>query len=336
MGRRHKQRGNGTGSIYKRSDREGYVAEVRILTDGNMRRIRRSFPTKKAAALAIPSMRQELMTESVARKSIGFRDLIDKLLDTEWYKQLSSEKQMAYKIAVKKCDSLMTLSDVRRADFETLQGIIRGMTFYPARDVRTVLNKAFGLAMRMDCLERNQAPLLELPKMPQAKNSAFTDEQVQMIEQCHDPFVPYILLMIYMGLRPVELRGMTVEDVHLDERYTDGGRKTAKGVPIAIFDDALPILRTMCEETKTGKLCRMSEDEFYTAFYRCLAEAGVQDEQDHTLTPYACRHTFVTRLTRQGVPQAMIQKAARHTSYKTTQRYTHLDITDVLDAVNKH
>ena len=331
-----KQRGNGTGTVYKRGDRGTYVAEVRSYLPGEVRRIRKTFAKKKDAVNALPALLKQLeqRTDPKAPKVISFADLKDKLFATQWYKQLSPDKQKAYRIAYNKCAPLHALSDVRFASYEMQAEIISGLTYYPARDVRTLLNKAWELAMRMNCLEKNYAPLLELPPIPQAKKTAFSEEQVKKIQKVNDPFRDYMLLMIYMGLRPVELRGLTVEDVHLDEHYTDGGRKTAKGVPIAIFDEAEPILRKMCEETKTGKLCKLSNDDFYAAFYHCLAAAGVQDEEDHTLTPYTCRHTFVTRLTKAGVPQPMIQKAARHTSYKTTQGYTHLDISDVLKAVN--
>lgn len=53
------------------------------------------------------------------------------------------------------------------------------------------------------------------------------------------------------------------------------------------------------------------------------------------LPPGCCRHTFNTRLAKKGVQPAVIQKAAGHKDYKTTIGYTHMDIRDVLDAVNK-
>ena len=328
-----KSRGNGTGSVYKRGS--SYTAEVRSYKNGETKRIRKGgFKLKKDAVNALPELLAQLQTVEV-RKSIGFVELIDKLFASQWYAQISPDKQTAYRIAYNKCKPLQTLSDVRFVTYEMQSNILSGLSYYPARDVRTLLNKAWELAMRMDCLEKNYAPLLELPPIPEAKKTAFTDEQVQKIEQCNHPFKDYVLLMIYMGLRPIELRGLRAEDVHLAEHYTDGGRKTAKDVPIAIFPKAEPILERLVKETPSGLLVKMSNDAFYDCFYECLATAGVQNPEDHTLSPYTCRHTFVTRLTKAGMPQAMIQKAARHTSYKTTQGYTHLDVADVLEAAER-
>lgn len=327
-----KVRGNGQGTVYKRG--KTWQAEV-CMYAGSMRRraYKGGFETKREAVAYLPELEKSLMTGN-RQKTISFTHLWEKWTETQEFTRLSKDKQDAYRIAYKKLKPLYAFSDVRKCGYDILCQCIQGLTYYPARDVKRVLNGMFDLAMRMDCAERNQAPLLELPPIPQAKKSTFTDEQIALLRTSEHPFAKVILLMVYMGLRPVELRNLTVEDVHFDERYTDGGRKTAHGVPIAIPSEAEPILRTMCEEAGSGRLVRMSEDDFYESFYECLATCGVQNVDDHTLTPVSCRHTFVTRLTRKGIPIPLIQKAARHTSYKTTQGYTHLDLADVLGALD--
>jgi len=326
-----KKRGNGQGTVYKRGNT--WQAEVNMMC-GDIRRraYKGGFATKREAVAYLPTLAESLRLNRT--KTISFTKLFERWTQEQEFIQLSKDKQDAYRIAYKKCASLYALSDVRIATYDTLASIISGMTYYPARDVKRVLNGMWQLAMRMECAEKNPAQLLQLPPIPQARKTTFTDAQIEKLQASSDPFAPVILLMIYMGLRPIEFRMMTVEDVHLDEHYTDGGRKTAREIPIAIPTEAEPILRKMCEQAKTGRLCKLSEDDFYDAFYKCLDATGVQREDNHTLTPVSCRHTFVTRLTRKGVPIAIVQKAARHTSYKTTQGYTHLDITDVLGALN--
>lgn len=329
---KRKTRGNGQGTVYKRG--KTWQAEV-CMYAGDMRRraYKGGFETKREAVAYLPVLEQSLRTVSKP-KTISFTRLWEKWTETQEFTRLSKDKQDAYRIAYKKLKPLYALSDVRNCHYDILCQCIQGLTYYPARDVKRVLNGMFELAMRMDCAERNQAPLLELPPIPQAKKSTFTDEQIDCLRTSDNPFAKVILLMIYMGLRPVEMREMTVEDVHWQERYTDGGRKTARNIPIAIPHEAEPILRSLCEHAGSGRLVRMSEDDFYAAFYQCLADCQCQKLDEHVLTPVSCRHTFVTRMTRRGVPIALVQKAARHTSYKTTQGYTHLDISDVLNALD--
>lgn len=302
---------------------------MRFLERGKMqRKTKGGFRTKTEALLYLPILREQLEKGQV--NAIGFSDLWDRWSGTKIFTEISQDKQRAYRIAYNKMTALHGLTDIRQASFDSMQGMIDGLTYYPARDVKRVLNGMFELAEKMGYLEKNLVPYLELPKLEKSVKTVFTEEQIAKIAECGDEFRKYILLMIYMGLRPVEMLGMTAEDVHLEEGYTDGGRKTELSSQICIFPEAVPILRDLCEEVKTGRLCPLSEDGFYTMFYRCLDSAGVQERSVHDLTPYSCRHTFVTRLTKMGMPQALIQKAARHTSYKTTQVYTHIDFSDVL------
>lgn len=331
MERKAKGRGNGQGTVYKRGNT--WTAEVCTYENNVRRRSRKGgFQYKKDAIAYLPTLAASLLAAPVNK--IGFADLWNKWKETQTFRQLSKDKQDAYRIAYNKMKPLHALKDVRLASYDAQAQILKDLTYYPARDVKRVLNGMFELAMKMDCAEKNYAPMLELPPIPEAKQTIFTDEQIEQLKRSEDPFADYILLMIYMGLRPVELRGLTVDDVHFDEHYTDGGRKTAKGVPIAISDEAEPVLHRICKRASSGKLCTLSNDGFYNAFYACLASCGIQTPDEHKLTPYSCRHTFVTRLTRTNASNAIIQKAARHTSYKTTQSYTHLDISDVLAALN--
>ncbi len=328
---RTKSRGNGQGTVYKRG--KTWTCEVRMFAGEYCRRATKGgFETKREAVAYLPVL-ESTLTKNV--RVISFTELWEKWTATRTFQQLSDDKQRAYRIAYNKCTPLYALSDVRKCSYDMACQIVQGLSYYPARDVKRILNGMFELAQRMDCLEKNIAPLIELPPIPQAKHVAFTDEQVQAIRACENPFRDVVLLMIETGMRPIEMRMLTVESVDFSEHLCMGGRKANTDMPIALSTEAERILTNLCSSVGNGRICPMSEDDFYTAFYQCLADAGVQDADVHTYTPYACRHTYVTRLTRAGVPQAIVQKAARHTSYKTTQGYTHMDVTDVLSAVNR-
>lgn len=326
-----KKRGNGQGSVYKRG--ATYTAEVCIYTGDVRLRLRKGgFATKREALAYLPELR-ECMSVSNTR-TISFVELFERWTSEPQFVALSGDKQCAYRVAYRKLTSLYGCKDFRECGYEAMSACITGMNYYPARDIKRVLNGMSQLAIRLGCAEQNYAELLQLPRIPTPNKSVFTEEQVKILKKCGLPFADVIVLMITMGLRPIEMRTMSVCDVHLDEHYVDCGRKTSVDVPIAIPAEAEPFLLRLCERAGDGLVCKMSEEDFYEAFYQCLADVCIQDTDVHTLTPVSCRHTFVTRLTKRGLSQAMIQKAARHTSYKTTQTYTHIDITDVLSALD--
>ena len=61
-----------------------------------------------------------------------------------------------------------------------------------------------------------------------------------------------------------------------------------------------------------------------------LARAGTR-----RLTPYSCRHTAATTLALENVPPSVIQKVMRHAKFSTTEKYIHVSVDPMLEAVNK-
>jgi integrase len=53
-----------------------------------------------------------------------------------------------------------------------------------------------------------------------------------------------------------------------------------------------------------------------------------------SLTLYGARHAAATYLTKQGMPTANIQSFMGHSSYKTTEKYVHVESEDLVQAVD--
>ena len=51
------------------------------------------------------------------------------------------------------------------------------------------------------------------------------------------------------------------------------------------------------------------------------------------MTPYNCRHTFITRAIRSGVELPVLEAIVGHVDRETTKIYTHLHADDLVEAV---
>ena len=320
--RSHHRLPNGSGTVYKRGST--YTVKVVKYGNGFKREITKGgFKTKREAYAYAETLRNE--ADMKLPDAISFCDLWEKLKKSERYLKLSDEKKRAWKYAYEKCKTLYQCADVRDLRFEHMQRLLEGLTFYPARDIKVMLNAMMTLAQKYDYVDKNYAALMELPKKEEKEKEVFTDLELKQIRDSADPFKAYILIMCYCGLRPIEMLNLNNEDIHIMERDMYGGRKTelGKASKIAIPEAVVEYLMRYIPWT-AGK------NAFYDKFHEFLKQEGIRD-----MTPGCCRHTFVTRLSQVSDNVATIQKAARHTKYQTTLGYTHMSIDDVLEEVNK-
>ena len=139
--------------------------------------------------------------------------------------------------------------------------------------------------------------------------------------------------MIYTGMMPGELLGCQKDFIDWQGKQIRGaGKKTKerKETPIVLADVILPVLSDLCDHTAGEKLIKINKDNFYQVYYETLQRAGCR-----RLTPYSCRHTAATSLAMENIPPSVIQKVMRHAKFSTTEKYIHISIDPMLEAVNK-
>lgn len=331
-----KKRGNGQGCVFKRGGTWtaeitlGYVVDA----DGKRKRKNRTkggFTRKKDAIAYIEVLRQQ----EAPKKAATMSDLYV-MWHADAEKDLSASKLQAYEIAWRKISSAIAHRSIGSLSVPELQAVTdaAASTYYPARDIKHLLSHLYKLAIRDDITDKNRSQYIRLPDHQAAERTVFTQDEIDVLWQNADkPIAQHMLVMIFTGIRPAELLSIQKANIHLDGHYMTGGVKTkkSKARKIIIPDKIIGIIQQMCEASCSDKLAAFKKHQFYDAWELFRAASGMRDE----LTPYCCRHTYITMLTALKVSPAMLQELAGHEDYDTTLEYTHLSVQDRLNEVNK-
>lgn len=331
-----KKRGNGQGSVYKLANGK-WRAEWTLGYKADGTRISKrkgGFQTKRDALQFLEGHRNEPVYKSIKLQEVY--TLIKSDIE-----RLSKDKQRAYDIAYRRLRPLWfrPMSEIRLPEMQRLIDQIP-CDFYPKRDVKSLLRKIFRYSLANDWVAKDYAAYIKLPQCPTPKKETYTDIDIALMWKHYQAsetqgmdrlMLSSALIMIYTGMRPGELLSAKKTDINLSERYMTCGIKTETGknrrIPIA--KKIIPIVAELLALNNIN-LIPMKKHKFYQEYSAALKRIGISN-----LTPGCCRHTFNTNMARAGIQPAIIQKASGHKSYQTTLGYTHIQIDDILSAVDK-
>lgn len=334
---RPRTRPNGTGTAYKRGSTWTAQVTVGIKRDpdtGRVQQVRRTkggFKTKREAL----EFCQQLANAAMPKKHVTFGDLWEQYEKTK-FRQLSASKQCSYRTALKRIGD-MIYTRIDAVTIADLQGLVDGLTFYCAQDIKSILRHMYRIAMMQGWTSRDLSEYIVLPPKNEHERTPFSDEEIRAIWRGYDggdTWAGYILLMIYTGMMPGELLHCRKDMIHLDSHQIIGaGLKTAerKNRPIVIADFLMPVVQALIDYTGDAPLlCDTYKRAFYKKYYDCLDRCGCR-----RLTPYSCRHTTATACAVGAkIAPSVIQRIMRHAKLSTTQLYIHPDESAVLDAIN--
>ena len=223
------------------------------------------------------------------------------------------------------------------------------------------LHSIFRFAYRQEIIADDPASRLASPQVPRALPNYFTEGELRqfLLTPCK-PYKwrqPYGALrdraifftLAYTGARARELLAMNCQDIDLAQqvvilRKTKNKRERVVPITKAVADLLFYVLMRRIKlpwadpPSKEPALWlsmvghRMCYSLLLKAFHRHLAHCGI----DRPLTPHSLRHSFATLLLKGGANLRSIQTLLGHVSIQSTMIYTHVDVGDLREAVEKH
>lgn len=335
------RRANGTGTAIKRGRTwTGIAAGVSYtekMADGSLKTVRRrpwkgGFRTRtEALAWANSYSGNDTPT------SPTLAELWNGYSSSEMLK-LSKAKRIGYKKARERLEPIIA----RRIDtlrISDLQDVVdkNAISYYTARDMRTVISKLYQRAMAERRATVNLSQFIVLPELNEREAEAFSEEEVATMWDAYrsgDVFIGYLILLIYTGVMPAELIACRKDMIDREKHEIWGcGKKTAKRkkeIPIVYPDFLAPVLDALCAYSTSEMLLDMPRNRLYDEYHKAIKRLGIRD-----LPPYSCRHTYGTEAVKGKNSPEVVRQMLRHATITTQQRYTHLSSEAAHEAANK-
>ena len=139
-----------------------------------------------------------------------------------------------------------------------------------------------------------------------------------------------------------ELSGLNIDDLNIKESLVKIRGKGKKERIVPVGSKAIDALKSYMIE----RMLLKSKDKalFLNRMGTRLTDRGVRRivvkyardlAMYGQISPHTMRHTFASHLLQGGADLRAIQELLGHSSLSTTQKYTHLDITHLMDIYDK-
>lgn len=279
--------------------------------------------------------------------NVKFYEIYEKTCN-EFLVGKSRSTHLAYEASFKACEKLhnKVFKDIKVID---LQHVIDtcGKNYPTLRKIKVMLNMMYKYAMKYDLCGKDYSEYIDILKYKDKNPDKidrlpFTKEDIDVLwDLSNDRWYQIILMLIYTGTRISEFLELKKENINLEEQWFDVVKsKTESGIRrVPIADCILPFFKEWYEYSTIDYLiCTPEQKKMLYRNYRDAYWSGILNEINMSqYTPHCTRHTCISLLAEQKVDPTTIKKIVGHSGAMTlTERvYTHLDISILIEAVNK-
>ncbi len=303
------------------------------------------YPTRQEAMIALAEFNKDPFDLHLAE--ITFAEVYDKWSDVH-FEKVSQSNVNGYKAAYVLCDSLkkMRMVDIK---LDHLQKVVdaSGKNTPTLKKLKILWGLMWDYCVMHEILPQEKRDMVRYVDITKAGNpnaynrKPFSKKEIQTVWKWKDTneYFSIILMLIYSGCRIGEILNLKKVNVNLEEKWFDilvskteaGIRKVPINNKILSFFEYW-MTKNDCEyllSTPDGK--RFDYRNYYDSYWIPLIEQiGMQHR------PHDTRHTCVSLLAAAGVDERLIKKIVGHKGQGVTQTvYTHFEIDELLDAINK-
>jgi len=250
------------------------------------------------------------------------------------------------------------IENIEDVDFFTLRGFVamlfdKGLAKSTIERKIACLKSCFAYMQKKNRMDDNPARMLKFPKKEQKAFKVFNIDSVIALLDAPDKAdaagmrdALLLELMYGTGVRVSELVGLNVSDVDFGGMriLVRGKGKKERIVPVAdmhisMINDYIDMKQDICNGyladhevlfiNKYGD--RLTDRSVRRIVEKYLKIAGLPID----FSPHSFRHSYATHLLEGGADLRTIQQLLGHESLTTTQKYTHMNLTELLRVYDK-
>ena len=246
---------------------------------------------------------------------------------------------------------------LKRTDNVVLRGFLA--TLYEKRNKKSTIARKlaairsfFQFCIRKRWLEDNPAKVVATPKQEKPVPSFLSEEDMEQfldLPKAHRPLDlrdKSILELLYAtGSRVSELVGINLEDINFEERLirVRGKGKKERIVPFGkIAKESLAFYIRARSQIHKGEIDKNAlflnyrGDRITSRSVERVVDKYIRfSAMRRKISPHSLRHSFASHLLSRGADLRVIQELLGHESLATTQKYTHLDLKQLIDVYKK-
>jgi len=277
---------------------------------------------------------------------ITFAEIYEKW-SAEHYPKVSTSNIHGYTAAYKVCFSLhnMKFNEIKKSHLQHIVDTC-GKNFPTLRKIKVLFNMLFKFAMQNDVCSKDYSEFVDIiqykNRNPDKINrSPFSIDEIEQIWKAIqvDEYYQQVLILIYTGIRISEFWELKKEDVFLEKRYFEVKKsKTQAGIRrVPIAEKLYPFFEYWMNAESDYVFCNRQNKKFTDKNFRDSYWKPMMKNLDmESHRPHDTRHTCVSLLTKAQVDDKTIKKIVGHAGQGITEQvYTHFELQQLLDAINK-
>lgn len=207
---------------------------------------------------------------------------------------------------------------------------------------KILFNQLYKFALKHEIVKKNLAEYIEFEKTEKVKETkVFSTSELEALWASKENLdVRIVLILIYSGMRIMELLELKKENVFITERYMVGGKKSEAGKDriIPINHKILPFVEELMQsgnEYLISKQNKGASEAYSYHGFRYAVWKPLLKRYGFKHSIHDTRHTFISLMDSAGANKVALKRIVGHKDADVTEGYTHKGTVELVQEIDK-